>query len=153
MDYQQNAYYMNLLNEGITNEINIESLDDGSQPSEISSQIDSSTKKPRGGNFTADEDNLLISAWLNTTLDAVRGNEQKSKAYWLRVWEYFHKYKKFESNRNQGSLMNRWSAIQHATNKFNGCFAQIVRLNQSGTTEIDKVHIALIFVFIIFRDV
>ena len=36
-------------------------------------------------------------------------------------------------------LMNRWSTIQLATNKFCGCFDQIERLNQSGLTEKDKV--------------
>ncbi|XP_028091236.1 glutathione S-transferase T2-like [Camellia sinensis] len=35
--------------------------------------------------------------------------------------------------------MNRWSAIQLATNRFNGCFAQIQRLNQSGKTEKEKI--------------
>ncbi|KAL7178213.1 hypothetical protein ACSBR2_031378 [Camellia fascicularis] len=34
--------------------------------------------------------------------------------------------------------MNRWLAIQLATNKFCGCFAQIRKLNQSGLTEKDK---------------
>ena len=73
-------------------------------------------------------------------MDVVHGNEQKSKRYWQRVWEYFNKYKpESDCNRNQASLMNRWSTIQLATNKFCGCFDQIERLNQSGLTEKDKV--------------
>ncbi|CAL5433566.1 unnamed protein product [Camellia sinensis] len=52
------------------------------QESPLSPQIESTTKKSqRGGNFTTEEDNLLISSWLNTSLDAVHGNEQKHKTY------------------------------------------------------------------------
>ncbi|KAL7262731.1 hypothetical protein ACSBR1_000986 [Camellia fascicularis] len=63
---------------------------------------------------------MIISAWLNISLDPIQGNEQKSKAYWLRVLEYFHQFKTFSSSRSQTSLMNRWLAIQLATNKFCG---------------------------------
>ncbi|XP_028102972.1 uncharacterized protein LOC114302174 [Camellia sinensis] len=50
------------------------------QESPLSPQIESTTKKSqRCGNFTTEEDNLLVLAWLNTSLDAVHGNEQKHK--------------------------------------------------------------------------
>ncbi|CAL5393767.1 unnamed protein product [Camellia sinensis] len=110
------------------------------QESQLSPQIESTTKKSqRGGNFSTEEDNLLVSAWLNTSLDAIHGNEQKHKTYWNRVWEYFHKYKTFTSERNQNSLMNRWSTIQLGTNKFCGFFAQIESMHQSGVNEQDKI--------------
>ncbi|CAL5418843.1 unnamed protein product [Camellia sinensis] len=110
------------------------------QESPLSPQIESTTKKSqRGGNFSTEEDNLLVSAWLNTSLDAIHGNEQKHKTYWNRVWEYFHKYKTFTSERNQNSLMNRWSTIQLGTNKFCGFFAQIESMHQSGVNEQDKI--------------
>ncbi|CAL5414910.1 unnamed protein product [Camellia sinensis] len=111
------------------------------QESPLSPQIESTTKKSqRGGNFSIEEDNLLVSAWLNTSLDAIHGNEQKHKTYWNRVWEYFHKYKTFTSERNQNSLMNRWSTIQLGTNKFCGFFAQIESMHQSGVNEQDKIE-------------
>ncbi|CAL5353034.1 unnamed protein product [Camellia sinensis] len=110
------------------------------QESPLSPQIESTTKKSqRGSNFSTEEDNLLVSAWLNTSLDAIHGNEQKHKTYWNRVWEYFHKYKTFTSERNQNSLMNRWSTIQLGTNKFCGFFAQIESMHQSGVNEQDKI--------------
>ncbi|CAL5332421.1 unnamed protein product [Camellia sinensis] len=108
------------------------------QESPLSPQIESTTKKSqRGGNFTTEEDNLLVSAWLNTSLDAGHGNEQKHKTYWNRVWEYFHKYKTFNSERNQNYLMNRWSTTQLGTNKFCGFFAQIELMHQSGIEAIN----------------
>ena len=149
MDPTQDGYYTNLLNDGtnLDYEFNTESFDHGGQSSPISPQIESTSQK-RGGNFTVDEDKLLISTWLNISLDLVQGNEQKSRTCWLRVWEYFHNHKTFASNRNQVSLMNRWSAIRLATNKFCGCFAQINRLNKSGLIEKDKVN-ALTLLFLL----
>ncbi|CAL5334823.1 unnamed protein product [Camellia sinensis] len=110
------------------------------QESPLSPQIEPTTKKSqRGSNFSTEEDNLLISAWLNTSLDAIHGNEQKHKTYWNSVWEYFHKYKTFTSEHYQNSLMNRWSTIQLGTNKFCGFFAQIESMHQSGVNEQDKI--------------
>ena len=75
----------NLLNEGTNvGEFNTQSVDQISQSSPISPQIESTTKKFRGGNFSI-EDLVLISGWLNISMDAVHGNEQKSKRYWQRV--------------------------------------------------------------------
>ena len=113
MDPMQDGYYTNLLSE----ETNL-GYDFSIETFPTSPQLESTTKKQRGGNFTADEDALIISAWLNISLDPVHGNEQKSKTYWHRVWEYFHQYKEFPSNRTEISLMNRWPAIHRATNKF-----------------------------------
>ena len=35
------------------------------------------------------DDAVLISAWLNTSKDAVVGNEQKLGAFWKRVGDYY----------------------------------------------------------------
>ncbi|KAE9451379.1 hypothetical protein C3L33_16751, partial [Rhododendron williamsianum] len=38
--------------------------------------MESISKKPqRGGNFTVEEDKLLVSAWLNISMDAVQGDD------------------------------------------------------------------------------
>ncbi|XP_031284938.1 uncharacterized protein LOC116143615 [Pistacia vera] len=106
----------------LSNSDNI-SIFTNTEESHLSTPIESNSKRSRGGNFTAKEDLLIVSAWLNTSLDVVQGNEQKHKTYWARLLEYFHKYKNFESECTQVSLMNRWSTIQLATNKFCGCYA------------------------------
>uniref|UniRef100_A0A5B7BBA1 Myb-like domain-containing protein n=1 Tax=Davidia involucrata TaxID=16924 RepID=A0A5B7BBA1_DAVIN len=148
MNSQDNAYYTNLLYGGSNrddpywtedyNQTNQYS-NQSTEPSQISTQTESTTKKTqRSGNFRNEEDMLLVSAWLNISLDAVQGNEQKSKKYWERIWEYFHKYKKFTSERSPNSLMHRWSAIQLSVNKFCGCYVKIETRHQSGLTEQDK---------------
>ncbi|RWR79602.1 glutathione S-transferase T3-like protein [Cinnamomum micranthum f. kanehirae] len=52
----------------------------------------------RGAGFNIEEDRLLIGLWLNTSLDAVHGNEQKLGAFWERVEEYYHNNKQFPNH-------------------------------------------------------
>ena len=81
-------------------------------------------------NFRDDEDRLLVSAWLNVGMDPIRGVDQSQASYWERIHDYFHANKSFESDPTQGSLMNRWSTIQHDVNTFCGCVTRIEDRNQ-----------------------
>ncbi|KAG2663149.1 hypothetical protein I3760_16G014100 [Carya illinoinensis] len=95
-------------------------------------------KSVRGANFTPEEDKLLVSAWLNCSLDAVQGTDQKHSQLWEKIFEYFQQYKETTNERTIKSLIHRWSVIQKATNKFCAKLAQVEGLNQSGMTEQDK---------------
>ncbi|KAG6634995.1 uncharacterized protein LOC122281301 [Carya illinoinensis] len=98
------------------------------------------TKKvQRGASFTVEEDNVLVSGWLNISIDAIRGTDQKSTQMWERISEFYYEYKKPQTmNRSVGSLINRWSMIQKCTNKFCAYLAQVESLHPSGATEQDK---------------
>ncbi|RLN30494.1 glutathione S-transferase T3-like [Panicum miliaceum] len=91
-------------------------------------------------NFSDEEDRLVVSAWLNVSMDAIQGVDQSQISYWARIHEYFHANKSFESDRSQGSLMNRWSTIQHDVNIFFGCVTRIEDRNQSGSLVDDKAE-------------
>ncbi|RLN22760.1 hypothetical protein C2845_PM07G18380 [Panicum miliaceum] len=93
----------------------------------------------RTKNFSDEEDRLLMSAWLNVSMNAIQGVNQSQTSYWARIHEYFHANKSFESDRSQGSLMNRWSTIQHDVNIFCGCVTRIEDRNQSGCSVDDKI--------------
>ncbi|KAJ0753799.1 putative glutathione transferase [Helianthus annuus] len=95
-------------------------------------------KSTRGVNFIPEEDKLLVSAWLNHSLDAIQGTDQKYSQLWEKIFEYFQQHKETTIERTIKSLSNRWSCIQKATNSFCSCLAQVERLNQSGMTEQDK---------------
>ena len=97
-------------------------------------------KRVRKCNFTSEEDLMLVSSWLNVSMDAIIGTDQKHQTYWERVHAYFEENREFSSNRNANSLMHRWSVIQLAVSKFQGYFNQIEARNQSGITEQDKVN-------------
>jgi hypothetical protein len=96
-------------------------------------------EKKRSRNFSVDEDNLLVSGWLNVSTDPIHGTDQALGTYWARIHKYFHANKNFESDRSQGSLMNSWSAIQHDVNVFCGCISKTEARNQSGCSIDDKV--------------
>ncbi|KAF5473441.1 hypothetical protein F2P56_010052 [Juglans regia] len=98
----------------------------------------SQRKSARDANFTPEEDKLLVSAWLNSSIDAIQGTDQKHAQLWEKVSQYFNDYKESTNERSVGSLIHRWSAIQKATNKFCAKLAQVEGLNQSGMTEQDK---------------
>lgn len=93
----------------------------------------------RGKNFSDEEDILLVTAWLNVTLAPIQGAEQSQRTYWERIYDYFHANKKFDSDRSQGSLMNRWSGIKHDVNIFSGCLSRIEAKNRSGLSTDDKL--------------
>ncbi|XP_062213261.1 glutathione S-transferase T3-like [Phragmites australis] len=93
----------------------------------------------RSKNFSEKEDELLVSAWLNISMDAVQGNDQSRSTYWKRIHDYFHSNKDFNSDRTQSSLMHRWSHIQENVNKFVGCLSRIEGRRQSGVTIEDKI--------------
>ncbi|XP_035543643.1 glutathione S-transferase T3-like [Juglans regia] len=102
-------------------------------------------KVQRGASFTAEEDNLLVSAWLNISIDAIKGTDQKSTQMWERISVFYHEYKKQNNvNRSVVSLMNQWSSIQKCTNKFCAFLAQVESLHPSGATEQDKIEKAKI---------
>ena len=112
-------------------------------------QVESTAKKlQHGSNFSIQEDVLLVFAFLNVNQDVVQSTNQKRLTYWSRIWEYYHHWKTFTSECTVSFLMNRWSMIQHCTNKFCGCLAQIESKNESGKTNEDKVRLIKKFVLI-----
>ncbi|KAG0519789.1 hypothetical protein BDA96_08G016900 [Sorghum bicolor] len=101
------------------------------------------SNKKRSKNFTVPEDEMLVSAWLNVSLDPIRGVNQSKDTYWKRIRDFFHLHKDFESNRTQSSLMSRWSSIQHECNTFAHCVSRVEARNQSGASVDDKQANAL----------
>jgi hypothetical protein len=93
----------------------------------------------RSKNFSDQEDEILVSAWLNISMDPVVGKDQKVGRYWSRIYEYFNEHKPCQSQRTVNSLMHRWETIQKCVNKFCGCLTRIQLRRQSGTTMQDMV--------------
>ena len=50
---------------------------------------DQPVERGRRHKWTPAEDEMLISAWLNTSKDAIVGNNQKSGTFWKRVGDLF----------------------------------------------------------------
>ncbi|KAL4597578.1 hypothetical protein ACB092_11G000500 [Castanea dentata] len=88
-------------------------------------EIVSSNPPKRGGNFSVDEDNLLVSAWLNTSVDAVQGTDQKADTFWEKVWQYFCENNTYGTTRSVSSVTSRWGTISRETSKFAELLAKI----------------------------
>ncbi|BAT02079.1 Os07g0554400 [Oryza sativa Japonica Group] len=95
------------------------------------------------------EDVLLVSAWVNVSMDAIQGADQSRSAYWNRICDFFHANKYFSSDRSQNSLMHRWSTIQECLNTFAGCVSRIENRPQSGANAEDKVKINLFYMLLL----
>ena len=93
----------------------------------------------RGGNFSVDEDFLLISAWLNISMDAVHGTDQKGERFWMKICEYFCVNNTYGTRHSNTSLSSRWGNISRVTSRFAGFMAKIEAKNRSGATDEDKV--------------
>ncbi|KAM1116304.1 hypothetical protein TB2_006723 [Malus domestica] len=116
--------------------------------SQVSEQIDveaSGSKKKviRGAGFNKDEDHVLISGWLNTSMDTIIGNDQKHQTYWQRIEEYYNQNKWFESNRTGQMLSQQWQKIQKEVNRFSASLATLYEHNQSGATQQGMIANAL----------
>ncbi|KAL0015482.1 hypothetical protein SO802_002551 [Lithocarpus litseifolius] len=66
-------------------------------------------KSTRGTNFSAEEDKLLVAAWLNTSIDPVYGNEQHKTTFYGKVAKYFKDHKtdstpKIEAKNESGTM-------------------------------------------------
>jgi hypothetical protein len=95
--------------------------------------------KKRTKNLSQQEDEMLVLAWLNTSMDTAV--DQPRSSYWTRIYDYFHANRKFNSERNQNSLGQRWGVIQDHVNKFTECLNCIKDTVESELSGEDKVSL------------
>ncbi|XP_010451691.1 PREDICTED: glutathione S-transferase T3-like [Camelina sativa] len=91
------------------------------------------------------DDEILISAWLNTSKDPIISNQQRGGSFWQRVQKYYAESPHAIANGEQGLNINckqRWFKINDYTNKFCGAYAAAERLNSSEHSENDVLKVA-----------
>ena len=145
MDSQYSGYYSNLLRNDSPE--TFDQVDETNHPtlSEKVSEVGTTSRKAqRTKNFTRQEDILLVSAWLNTSKDAITGNDQQHGSFWKRIYDYFTTHEGTQYGRTQTSLMNRWSDINAKCAKFVGYVNQIDGRNPSGDNVEGRVTIKLL---------
>ena len=101
-------------------------------------------KSQRTKSFSIEEDKLIVSAWLNTSKDAITGNEQQGGAFCQRILQYLKLYGGNHEERSQSSIKSRWTDINAKCSKFVDFHSQIERLRQSGHTEQNNVRCKLL---------
>ncbi|KAL6541508.1 hypothetical protein OROGR_010994 [Orobanche gracilis] len=105
----------------------------------VAKELNSAEK--RGKNFDEEEDKLLVSAWLNTSLDSINGNNMKGDRFWGRIEKYYIEGKVEDWQlRTRSSLTHRWGVIQKAVNKFCGFLNQVEDLQRTGANNEDNIQ-------------
>ncbi|KAL0876340.1 hypothetical protein Bca101_026045 [Brassica carinata] len=90
------------------------------------------------------EDVVLISAWLNTSKDAIVSNEQKAGAFWKRIEEYFNSSPQLSGSvpREWSQCKQRWGRINEQVCKFVGSYEAALKEQASGQNENDVMKAA-----------
>ncbi|XP_057724054.1 glutathione S-transferase T3-like [Arachis stenosperma] len=73
-----------------------------------------------------EEDEMLISAWLNVSTDPVVGTDQKGKTFWSRIHSYCIEFCS-DITRGVVACKKRWYKINKAVAQFAGCYDQASR--------------------------
>ncbi|XP_013624348.1 glutathione S-transferase T3-like [Brassica napus] len=159
--YSQHSSFQNLLN---SQNPNITQHPYQSVPLEPSVDLSASDASVFGSQWTEDghedaetvsdrkerrkwsptEDGVLISVWLNTSKDAVVGNEQKAIAFWKRIVSYFAASPKVDGSQKREAThcKQRWGKINEGICKFVGCYEAATKQRSSGQNENDVLKMA-----------
>ena len=94
--------------------------------------------------WSPSDDLVLVSAWLNTSKDAVVSNEQKAPAFWKRIADYYAASPKVERGDKPEALQckQRFQKMNVLVCKFYGSYAAATRQKTSGQNEADTVKLA-----------
>ncbi|KAL0733588.1 hypothetical protein Bca4012_009798 [Brassica carinata] len=89
--------------------------------------------------WTPADDEVLISAWLNTSKDAIVATDQKSGTFWTRVADYYAAtpHGKEDVEREWSHCKKRWHRINDEVNKFCGAYSAAERELRSGESDTD----------------
>ncbi|XP_074367392.1 uncharacterized protein LOC141707871 [Apium graveolens] len=89
------------------------------------------------------EDKLLISAWLNVSIDPLVGTDQKAEAFWERIHKYCEEDNPGVIKRGVVAMKKRWQRINEGAQKFGACYDEAQRKIGSGSNLdniIEKAH-------------
>uniref|UniRef100_A0A0D3CYX6 Myb-like domain-containing protein n=1 Tax=Brassica oleracea var. oleracea TaxID=109376 RepID=A0A0D3CYX6_BRAOL len=110
---------------------------------------DTSPQVPFYGSQATEDSNfgdnvLLISSWLNTSKDAVVGNEQTFNTFWTRIATYYNVSPQAAGSekREPRHCKNRWQKINDLVCKFCGAFEAATREKTSGQNENDVLKLS-----------
>ena len=94
-------------------------------------------------NFSIQEDQILVSCWINVSTDPVVAIGQRKDSFWKSIEKSYNRLRVSYPERSQKSLVNRWDYINKAVSKFAGYLEQVHCANRSGHTDADKVSLLL----------
>jgi hypothetical protein len=124
----------------------------GNLSTTMTTQTSAGTKRAKGRNMTADEDQRLCRAWLAISQDAITSDGQKMTTFWDRITCEFNTIRLIDAStgrqtikrvaeteedyRPSSTLASRWSRdINKKVSKFAGCVAKSKSSLHSGWSD------------------
>jgi hypothetical protein len=98
-------------------------------------------RRTKEQNFKPAEDLLLCKTWLEISSDPVISTGQRKEGLWARIEKRYNELRGEFPMRLNRALSSRWDKIRAETGKFAGFYARVLRENQSGLTDNDKVQL------------
>ncbi|OEL26380.1 hypothetical protein BAE44_0012601 [Dichanthelium oligosanthes] len=100
--------------------------------------------KPKQTKFSSAEDLVLVSCWLNVSIDPVAATGQRKMAFWMCIEvAYNNKKDRAHLKRTLRSLEGRWDFIKEQVAKFASHLHQILLEHQSGEAPCDEIAEAI----------
>ena len=72
------------------------------------------------------EDKLLISSWLNVSIDPLIGTDQKGEAIWDRIQNYCEESNLGLIKREVIAIKKRWQQINEGAQRYGACYEEAV---------------------------
>jgi hypothetical protein len=97
-------------------------------------------RRTKEQNFKPDEGLLLCKTWLEISSDPIISTGQRKEGLWARIEKRYNELRGEFPMRLNRALSSRWDKITAETGKFAGFYARVLKKNQSGLTDNDKVQ-------------
>ncbi|XP_062089416.1 glutathione S-transferase T3-like [Humulus lupulus] len=78
---------------------------------------------------------LLINGWLNTSKDAIMGNDQTSTNLWARIAEYYNINQIGQHTRTGRQCKDHWNKMNRKVVCFNGCYERVQQAHHIGWSD------------------
>lgn len=89
----------------------------------------------RRNRWLFEEDELLISTWLNIRMDPIGGNDQKMVSFWKRLAKLYEENRTGGITRTWRQLKQRWHRMIREVKKFIECYKKAARESWSDMDE------------------
>jgi hypothetical protein len=116
-------------------EHNVQEVNNPTKPSDTPG----TGRRTKEHNFKPDEDLLLCKTWLEISSDPVISTGQRKEVLWARIEKRYNELRGEFPMRLNRALSSRWNKIRAKTCKYAGFYVRVLRENQSGLTDNDKV--------------
>ncbi|XP_074327437.1 glutathione S-transferase T3-like [Apium graveolens] len=95
------------------------------------------------GHWKWTEDKLLISTWLNVSIDLIIGDDQRGEAFWERIRQYCEESNPDLIKRGLIAIKKRWHRINEGAQRYGSCYDQANQIIGSGSNMDNIVALAL----------